>query len=77
VVTETSKIISKNIRMIRTDRDLNQATLAKRAKLSQSTIAQIERGVKLPSLGTLVQIAKALKVLPYQLLKEDYYRWAP
>jgi transcriptional regulator with XRE-family HTH domain len=72
--TELAKIIGKNIQMLRHEKDLKQSTLAKKSKLSQSTIAQIERALKLPSVTTLELIANALKVLPYQLLKEQFYK---
>jgi DNA-binding XRE family transcriptional regulator len=39
---------------------MTQMELAKAAQVSQSTIAQIERGGKDPSLSTLLKIAQAL-----------------
>ncbi len=41
---------------------MTQGELAKRAKVSQSTIAQIESGKKDPSIATVKGIAEALEV---------------
>jgi transcriptional regulator with XRE-family HTH domain len=46
----------------RNRRGLTQTQLAKRTKLSQSTIAQIEAGKKDPSISTLKSIAAVLDV---------------
>ena len=43
-------------------RQMSQSELAKAAKVSQSTIAQIESGKKDPSISTLKKIADALDV---------------
>lgn len=53
--------IAKRMRIARFVLELSQMDLAKKAKVSQSTIAQIESGRKLPSLTTLFKIAKVLK----------------
>jgi transcriptional regulator with XRE-family HTH domain len=68
-MTPIAKVISYNIRLLRLDPKLSQAMLAKRAKVSQATIAQIEMGRKTPSIATLAKLAKALKVEPWELLK--------
>lgn len=54
--------LGERIKYLRTSRSLSQAHLAKEAKLSQPTIAQIEAGKKDPSVQTLKQIAKVLDV---------------
>lgn len=65
---KTVQLIGANIRWIRGLKDLSQMDLAKRAKVSQATIAQIERGKKNPSIQTLLRIAKVLRVEPCSLL---------
>lgn len=55
-------IIHDNLIRIRTYRQLTQKQLAKKSKVSQATIAQIETGIKSPSLKTLRKISKALNV---------------
>ncbi|RME18058.1 MAG: XRE family transcriptional regulator [Bdellovibrio sp.] len=54
--------LPERVRYLRQSRELSQAQLAKKAKVSQSTIAQIESGRKDPSISTLKKIAKALEV---------------
>ena len=54
--------LGERIKYLRTSRSLSQAQLAKEAKLSQPTIAQIEAGKKDPSVQTLKQIARVLDV---------------
>ncbi len=54
----------------REKKGMTQVQLAKRAKVTQSYVAQLEAGVKKnPSLATLMRIAKALGVSIEQLLK--------
>lgn len=60
-------IVSLRIRLHRSLRKLKQSTLAKKARVSQSTIAHIELGLKFPSIGTLIKIAHALEVKPHLL----------
>lgn len=54
--------LGERIKFLRTSRELSQAELAKDAKVSQPTIAQIESGKKDPSVQTLVSIARVLDV---------------
>jgi transcriptional regulator with XRE-family HTH domain len=52
--------LAERVRYLRSRRDLSQEQLAKASGVSQSTIAQIERGRKDPSMTTLKKICKAL-----------------
>ena len=54
--------LNERISYMRKKRDLTQAELAKKSKLSQSTIAQIESGRKDPSVETLQKLADALDI---------------
>jgi transcriptional regulator with XRE-family HTH domain len=54
--------LGERVSYLRIQRGLTQTTLAKRANVSQSTIAQIESGKKDPSVLTLEEIALALDV---------------
>lgn len=54
--------LGERLKYLRTSRGLSQAQLAREAKVSQPTIAQIESGKKDPSVQTLRQIAQALDV---------------
>ena len=54
--------LSSRVQYLRETRELTQAELAKRASVSQSTVAQIESGDKNPSVETLEKIASALDI---------------
>jgi len=54
--------LSARIQYLRETRDLTQSQLADKAKVSQSTIAQLESGEKKPSVETLEKVASALDV---------------
>jgi len=47
---------------LRTERNLSQEALASRARLDPSFISALERAVKTPSLSTLEQLARGLRI---------------
>ena len=53
----------------RQERGLTQIELAKRTKVTQGYIAQLEAGDKTPSLATLRKLAKALGVRVAELVE--------
>jgi transcriptional regulator with XRE-family HTH domain len=53
--------LGKKIKVARVELDLNQTGLAARIKAKQKSISRYENGITLPSLDTLVRIAKVLK----------------
>jgi transcriptional regulator with XRE-family HTH domain len=62
--------LGKVIHTLREGRLFTQATLAKKAKVTQGYIAQLERGMrKSPSLHVLQRLAKALGVPVTRLLE--------
>lgn len=63
--------IGERIKFIRINRHLSQKDLAKIAKVSQATVAQIETGRKDPSLNTLRKIATALDTHAATLLADN------
>lgn len=65
------EIVSQKMRIYRATYRIRQAAFAKKAGLSQSTIAHIESGKKSPSLDTLEAIAKVMKMQPWELIKDD------
>ncbi|MBQ8510112.1 MAG: helix-turn-helix transcriptional regulator [Clostridia bacterium] len=62
--------IGKNIRKFRIARKLRQDDLAERAGLSTNYIGMLERGEKVPSLETLVEIINALEVSADMILAD-------
>lgn len=68
VNTELHEIFCQNVRIIRGRMALTQVDLAKRLKVGQNVVSQIENGRNDPTLTTVNRIAKALKVSPAELL---------
>lgn len=58
------------LKAIRTERGLTQAELAKKMKMKQTYIAQLETGKETnPTLDTLRRLAKALKTTVAELVE--------
>ena len=55
------KRLGKKIRLARVELDLTQTQLAQKINTQQKSISHYETGASLPSLKTLVKIAKVLK----------------
>lgn len=68
-----SKIIikkfSQKLREERLSRNLSQETLAQKAKLSRNFIGMLERGERNVTISALEDIAKALNMEPWELLR--------
>ena len=56
-----AKKLGKKIKLARIELDLNQTQLANKINAKQKSISRYETGISLPSLATLMKIAKALK----------------
>ena len=54
------KKLGKKIKLARVEMDLNQTQLAKKIGAKQKSISRYETGASLPSIETLMKIAKAL-----------------
>jgi len=57
------------LKEIRQQRGLSQEQLGFESGYHRTYISLLERGQKSPSLNTIFQLAKALKVLPSELLR--------
>jgi transcriptional regulator with XRE-family HTH domain len=68
--------VGRNIRRIRKQSGYSQAGLAKLARTSQSWICRIETGNENPTLGSVMRIARALRVEVTDLLREPAERAA-
>ncbi|WP_338834549.1 helix-turn-helix domain-containing protein [Bradyrhizobium septentrionale] len=64
------KIVGKNVRRIRQERDITQEKLAFEAEIDLTYIGGIERGKRNPSLLVMARIAEALSVPLTRLLAE-------
>ncbi len=60
--------LGHRVRMLRADRDWSLKDLAEAAKISVSQLSSIERGANLPSMESLLAIAKAFDAKPSELL---------
>ena len=67
---EQLRYIIDKIKMIRTKKGVSQMELSLRSNLSQSFIANLEKGKKQPSVLTLIRIAEALNVTPQEFFPE-------
>ena len=62
--------IAQRIKQLRVQKKYTQEELAQKSYTSLSLIRQIEQGIKLPSLGTLIEIANALEVSVEDILTD-------
>jgi len=63
-------VVARNVKHYRLLRGYTQHHLAELAEISRDSLAHLERGMTNPTLKTLVSLASALGVSPYQLLRE-------
>ncbi|TMC47603.1 MAG: helix-turn-helix transcriptional regulator [Chloroflexi bacterium] len=67
------------LRLLRTARGVSQEDLAHTAGLSRTYLGEVERGAKCPSICALEDVATALELRPWELLKaaDDVDAWLP
>jgi len=70
-IKEKLQYIIEKIKAIRLKNGISQMELSLRSNLSQSFIANLEKGKKQPSVLTLIRIAEALKVSPQEFFPES------
>lgn len=68
---EHSQSIGRRIQYFRTQQGLRQEQLAKAVGLTPNFLSAIERGVKYPSLDSLIKITAVLKVPADAVLRTD------
>jgi transcriptional regulator with XRE-family HTH domain len=68
-MSQTPKQMGSRIRRLRKAKDMSQAELAKRAKLTRVYVTRLEAGQQDPSLSTINALAKALGVPVTELLE--------
>lgn len=64
------QVFGKTLRKYRLQQKLSQESLAELANLDRTYISQIERGLKSPSIPTLISLAKALKIKACSFIAE-------
>lgn len=69
---EQAKIISQNIKELRSNFGWNQSKLASEAGITAAALSKIEKGDgRVPTIVVLGKIASALKVQPYEITGEE------
>lgn len=63
-------LFGRTLRRVREERQLTQERLAAAANLTTSFVNHVERGMKVPSLTTILKLAHALGVTPSELLSD-------
>jgi transcriptional regulator with XRE-family HTH domain len=72
-----SKEIGANVRSVRTELGMTTTELGRKVGVSQAQISRLENGQQGFRSGTLVKIAKALKVPPFRLFmkEQEWAKW--
>lgn len=73
--TVIAKVFGANLGRAREEADLSQEELGFRASLHRTEVGQLERGVRLARIDTVVKLGGALGVPPGSLL--DGMAWEP
>jgi transcriptional regulator with XRE-family HTH domain len=68
---ELKRNLGKNIKFFRFRRQLSQADLAEKAKISITSLSDIERGNNFPQAKTLCNLAQALDTEVWSLFKGE------
>jgi transcriptional regulator with XRE-family HTH domain len=66
--TDIAVIVGENVRALREQRGESQQRFARRACFDRANLNRLEKGMRDPNLTTLVKLAKALDVEPWELL---------
>ena len=64
---EYVKEFGQRVKFFRKRLGLSQRELAEKSHISVNTIAQLERGIKNPTLGTIMTVCSALGITPTEL----------
>lgn len=70
---EARKLFGNRIRSLRTRLVLTQDQLAKRIDMSPQYLSNIERGRENPTFDTLVKLAQALEIEPWEMFVFDLH----
>jgi transcriptional regulator with XRE-family HTH domain len=60
----------ETVRRLRKERNLSQEALAERADMNADFVGFIERGENVPTLTTILQLARALGVQPSAIIRD-------
>lgn len=68
-MAEISSKLGKNLKSIRTAKNLSQGAIARKLDVHRAYISGIENGKRNPTISTIERLAEALGVSPDKLLK--------
>jgi transcriptional regulator with XRE-family HTH domain len=63
------KLVGKNVRRLRAEKGYTQEQFADLSGFTQQYVSDLERGTRNPTIVSLFELAQALGVQPFQLLK--------
>lgn len=66
---EDAKKLGKNLKTLRTQKNITQVDIANTLGVDRSFVSNIENGKNNPTLSTIASLAKALKVSVVELFK--------
>jgi transcriptional regulator with XRE-family HTH domain len=73
---DLARRFGENMKRCRRQADISQEELARRAGLHRTEIGQLERGIRLPRLDTLVKLMGALEATPDELFARLHWKQA-
>jgi len=65
------KLVGRNVRRLRMERQMTQEEFAERSGFSQQYISDLERGRRNPTIVSLYELAQALCATPIDLILPD------
>ena len=65
------KLVGRNVRRLRMERQMTQEQFAERSGFSQQYISDLERGRRNPTIVSLYELAQALCATPIDLILPD------
>jgi len=65
------KLVGRNVRRLRMERQMTQEEFAERSGFSQQYISDLERGRRNPTIVSLYELAQALGATPIDLILPD------
>lgn len=68
-MTDEAKKLGKNLKKIRTQKNITQSEIAKQLNVNRSFVSNLENGKTNPTLSTITKLAQVLKVSANELLK--------
>jgi transcriptional regulator with XRE-family HTH domain len=73
-ISEQLQFVVRQIKKLRIQQGISQIELSVKADLSQSFLANLEKGKKQPSVLTIIRIAEALDVSPQEFFPPTDHR---